>query len=85
MEHNAHSHGHDSHGHHPLVPLKVYFLTIGALLGLVITFIASSSLDGIPAADDDPPTSTLRWMPSLTPLVGADNRSVPALGLTGTL
>jgi caa(3)-type oxidase subunit IV len=43
MEHNTHSHGHEHHGHH-LVPLKVYFLTIGALLVLTVVTVGASYL-----------------------------------------
>lgn len=44
MEHNTHSHGHDSHHGHHLVPLKVYFLTIGALLVLTVVTVGASYL-----------------------------------------
>jgi hypothetical protein len=60
-------------------------LTIGSAAGLIITFLATSSLDGIP--DDDPTASVRRkpprFMPSLLPVAGIDGRAHPALGITG--
>lgn len=58
---------------------------IGALAGLVITFLSTGSLDGIP---DEEPTS-LAWAGRLTPMMvqvaGSDGRLHPGLGLGGTL
>jgi hypothetical protein len=58
---------------------------IGALAGLVITFLSTSSLDGIP---DEEPTR-LSWHRRLTPMMvqvaGSDGHLHPGLGLGGTL
>jgi caa(3)-type oxidase subunit IV len=41
-----HKHGDNhSHGHHPLVPLKVYFVTLGALLVLTVLTVGVSYID----------------------------------------
>jgi hypothetical protein len=60
-------------------------ITIGSAAGLIITFLASGSLDGIPA--DDTVASVRRkpsrFTPTLLPVAGADGRAHPALGLTG--
>jgi hypothetical protein len=60
-------------------------ITIGSAAGLIITFIATSSLDGIPA--DETTVSVRRkpprFTPTLLPVAGVDGRSHPALGITG--
>jgi hypothetical protein len=58
---------------------------IGALAGLVITFLSTSSLDGIP--DEDP--TRMSWHRRLTPMMvqvaGKDGHLYPGLGLGGSL
>ena len=58
---------------------------IGALAGLVITFLSTSSLDGIP--DEEP--LRLSWHRRLTPMMvqvaGGDGHFHPGLGVGGTL
>ncbi len=58
---------------------------IGALAGLVITFLSTSSLDGIP--DEDPMRTS--WHRRLTPVMvqvaGRDGSLHPGLGVGGTL
>jgi hypothetical protein len=59
---------------------------IGALAGLVVTFVATSSLDGIPT--DDPPTpdaASMHLEPTLSPMVGVDGLTRTMLGLSGRL
>jgi len=61
-------------------------VTIGSALGLVITFLATSGLDGIPPDDValHAPRHQL-FTPTLLGVTDADGRSHAALGLTGTL
>ena len=61
-------------------------LSIGALAGLVITFLASSSLDGIPP-DDAPPAqpTSLRVTPTFAPMAGVDGQTRAMMGVSGTL
>jgi hypothetical protein len=60
-------------------------ITIGAASGLIITFLASGGLDGIPAEDATvsarrkPP----RFLPTALPVTGLEGRSHPALGISG--
>jgi hypothetical protein len=58
---------------------------IGALAGLIITFLSTSSLDGIP---DEEPTR-MSWHRRLTPMIvqvaGKDGSIHPGLGMGGTL
>ena len=60
-------------------------ITIGAAAGLLVTFLATGSLDGIPSEDvamsvrRRPP----RFTPTMLPVAGADGRAHPALGITG--
>jgi len=58
---------------------------IGALAGLVITFLSTSSLDGIPDEDE----ARMAWHRRLTPMMmqvsGRDGHLHPGLGLGGTL
>jgi hypothetical protein len=61
-------------------------MTIGGAVGLLITFLATSGLDGIPP--DDASTTTARraaprWTPSLMPIVGVDGQSRTGIGITG--
>lgn len=42
---NNHDHHSSDHGHHPLVPLKVYYLTLGALLVLTVVTVGVSYLN----------------------------------------
>jgi len=44
MEHN-HAHTNAEHSHHPLVPLRVYFLTLAGLLVLTIVTVGASYLN----------------------------------------
>jgi len=61
-------------------------VTIGSALGLAITFLATSGLDGIPPEDValHAPRHQL-FTPTLVPITDADGRSHAALGLTGVL
>lgn len=64
-------------------------MTIGGVLGLVITFLATSGLDGIPP-EDSPTAATAarqppRWAPSLVPIAGIDGHSRTGLGISGAL
>jgi hypothetical protein len=58
---------------------------IGALAGLVITFLSTGSLDGIP---DEEPTRT-SWHQQLTPMMvqvaGTDGSVHPGFGFWGSL
>jgi hypothetical protein len=60
-------------------------ITIGSAAGLLVTFLATGSLDGIPSEDvamnvrRRPP----RFTPTMLPVAGADGRAHPALGITG--
>jgi hypothetical protein len=58
---------------------------IGALAGLVITFLTTSGLDGIP--DENPPRLSWhrRLMPMMVQVAGRDGRLHPGLGVGGTL
>jgi hypothetical protein len=59
-------------------------MTIGGVAGLVITFLATSSLDGIPP--DDASTAARRaprWTPSLMPIAGVDGTSRTGIGISG--
>jgi hypothetical protein len=64
-------------------------MTIGGALGLVITFLATSGLDGIPPDDAGTATTAARrpprWSPSLVPISGIDGRSRTGIGLSGAL
>lgn len=58
---------------------------IGALAGLVITFLSTSSLDGIPAEDESRTSWHRRLMPMMVQVAGRDGRLFPGLGVGGTL
>jgi len=58
---------------------------IGALAGLVITFLSTSSLDGIPAEDESRMSWHRRLMPMMVQVAGRDGRLYPGLGVGGTL
>ena len=61
-------------------------ITIGSALGLVITFLATSGLDGIPPEDVAVRAPRRqRFTPTLLPIAGAEGRAHTALGITGTL
>jgi hypothetical protein len=57
-------------------------ISLGALAGLVITFVATRSLDGIPP-DDPPEPHALRLTPSFAPMAGLDGQVRNTLGLGG--
>lgn len=57
-------------------------ISIGALAGLIVTFVATSSLDGIPP-DDPPAPHALRLTPTLAPMAGLDGQLRTTLGLGG--
>lgn len=63
--------------------------TVGAALGLAVTFLATRGLDGIPPEDSPPAApraSVLRsLMPAMTAIAQPDGRAVPTFGLSGTL
>jgi hypothetical protein len=61
-------------------------LSIGALLGLAVTFLSTSGLDGIPpegGAAARP--AAFRLTPTMQPVMGFNGQPHPALGLSGTL
>jgi hypothetical protein len=66
-------------------------MTIGGALGLLITFLATSSLDGIPPEDAATAArrpsrwAQSRWAPSLLPIAGVDGRTKTGLGISGAL
>jgi hypothetical protein len=57
-------------------------ISLGALAGLVITVVATRSLDGIPP-DDPPEPHALRLTPSFAPMAGLDGQVRNTLGLGG--
>ena len=59
---------------------------LGAAAGLIVTFLATGSLDGIPPEDAPPaqPTS-LHVTPTLSPMSGVDGQMRTMLGLSGAL
>jgi len=61
-------------------------LSLGAAAGLLVTFVATGSLDGIPP-DDAPPAqpTSLHVTPTLSPMAGVDGQMRTMLGLSGTL
>jgi len=62
-------------------------LSVGALAGLVVTFLLTRSLDGIPPEDAvasaRPPKASLT--PTFGPMAGIDGQTRAMLGLSGTL
>ena len=61
-------------------------ITVGSALGLVVTFLATSGLDGIPPDDVAlRAPRRQRFTPTLLPVTDAEGRAHAALGLTGLL
>jgi hypothetical protein len=61
-------------------------VTIGSVLGLAITFLATSGLDGIPPEDLALRAPRRpRFTPTLLPVTDAEGRARTALGITGVL
>jgi hypothetical protein len=62
-------------------------ITIGAAVGLVITFLATSSLDGIPPEDVAlrEPRRRDRFAPALLSVTDSEGRPHPTFGIAGTL
>ncbi|HET6282577.1 MAG TPA: hypothetical protein VFH73_16555 [Polyangia bacterium] len=61
-------------------------ITGGALVGLIVTFLATSGLDGIPPEDAPAPHAALRRLvPTLTSIVKSNGQSQLGLGITGAL
>jgi hypothetical protein len=66
-------------------------VSIGALAGLVVTFAATSGLDGIPPEDvassrpAKSPLAATRLTPTFAPMTGLDGQSRAMLGLSGSL
>jgi|GEM_PF-2014684 len=58
-------------------------LTIGALVGLTVTFATTGSLDGIPA--ESARLTAMNWSPTLLPLRDASGHTATALGFSGAL
>jgi hypothetical protein len=58
-------------------------LTIGALLGLTVTFISTGSLDGIPP--ENAHATAMNWSPSFLPVHDASGHTAPTLGFSGAL
>jgi hypothetical protein len=63
-------------------------ISIGAALGLLVTFASTSGLDGIPPEDPAPAHTHAagpRLAPTVVDVAGGDGRSHPGLGLAGML
>lgn len=58
---------------------------VGALAGLVITFLLTGSLDGIPDEDRSRQSWHRRFTPMMVQVAGRDGRLHPGLGLGGSL
>ncbi|HEX2657229.1 MAG TPA: hypothetical protein VHU40_03110 [Polyangia bacterium] len=58
-------------------------LTVGALVGLTVTFISTGSLDGIPA--ENAQVTAMNWAPSLLPVRDATGRTSATLGFSRAL
>ena len=58
-------------------------LTIGALVGLTVTFISTGSLDGIPP--ENPQVTAMNWSPSLLPVRDATGHTSATLGFSRAL
>ena len=58
---------------------------MGALAGLVITFLSTGSLDGIPDEEPTQLSRAGRLTPMMVQVAGSDGRLHPGLGLGGTL
>jgi len=58
-------------------------LTIGALLGLTVTFISTGSLDGIPP--ENPRVTAMNWAPSFLPVRDANGHTSATLGFSRAL
>lgn len=59
---------------------------IGALAGLVITFLSTGRLDGIPAEEHGGQlTVASRWTPAMIPITGVRGQAQPGFGLAYTL
>jgi hypothetical protein len=59
--------------------------SLGALAGLVITFLSTAGLDGIP--DQEPARTSWRGQlgPTMVQMAGADGRPMTGFGLGGRL
>ena len=61
-------------------------LSIGAILGLAVTFLSTSGLDGIPPEQGTAARpAAFRLTPTMQPVIGFNGQPHPALGLSGTL
>lgn len=61
-------------------------VAIGALAGLVITFLSTGRLDGIPPEDrGGQPSVASRWTPAMVPIVGVRGQPQPGFGLAYAL
>jgi len=58
---------------------------IGALGGLVITFLSTGSLDGIPNEEPKRTAWHRRLAPTMVSMPGTDGRPLTGFGLGGTL
>lgn len=58
---------------------------IGALAGLVVTFLSTGSLDGIPDEEPTRVSWASRLAPTIVQVAGSDGSLHPGLGLGGTL
>lgn len=62
-------------------------LSVGALLGLAVTFLSTGGLDGIPPEEGGGAArpAAFRLTPTMQPVIGFNGQPHPALGLSGTL
>jgi len=63
-------------------------ITIGAATGLLITFLATSGLDGIPPEDATAvraPRRSPRFTPTFMPVADSTGRAHPSLGIAGVM
>ena len=61
-------------------------LSVGALLGLAVTFLSTGGLDGIPQEEGGAARpAAFRLTPTMQPVIGFNGQPHPALGLSGTL
>ena len=60
-------------------------ITVGSLLGLGITFLATGSMDGIPPEDRPVAAASSSWMPVVTTSANQTGPHVPVFGIGGNL
>jgi hypothetical protein len=60
-------------------------ITVGATLGLLVAFVTTSGLDGIPPPDAPVARSSSLVVPTMASVVRADGRHTPLFGFSGAL